>query len=1271
MKKTASANRNKKGQKQQKAQSKTGAFAPFVFGFISGVLTGVYYSLFLGSFAKTYTGIGVVIATVFGLVLAYGLWKRQKWGWTLTFLASIVLMFSLFTLNIINFAIGLVVSYYMRRRDTAEYFGVFHGQSAIEYLSTYGWAILIIAVVVSALYIFLSAPTNIAPNTCTFVSGAYCNDMIIGTNSVSGATKVSMFLTNSQDAPLENPEMYAALSNGNTSAFSCSPNYVLPGGAIICTIDVPEETAVGALLSGKLYLNATSCGLSANYESTHNCTSGSEQTYTGDFTGHTQPLTSLNSGLALAAANYTQTASGGGDPLTATVDLLGQPLKGATVNFTENDTSFRLAPKVTVTDVNGDALGSISGTSVGNVLVTASYAGLTSNVVIEFIAPLTVTFVPSNFQYCSGSGLTLYVDGNPYTCSQIMSERFTFPKGSVHTYSFVATVGVLSGIRESFEGLKINGIPFTSASGSITVENNMTIPFSYYVQYYLEESPNPSSGGTVSPGDNWYNVSTIVPISESPGADHNFNGWECTGSGCYSGVQQASTVIMDAPVIETANFNANTITVTFEAPPMPGAAGTILTVNGNSYTPSQLPVSVAFDAGSSSVAYAYAGTEPGSTGTQYTYSALSGCGQNSQSGTFTAPASSCSVSASYGTQYYLTMLANPGNGGTVSPSSGWYNSGSSASIGETEASGYTFSGWACTGTGCHSGTSASAPITIDNPISETASFTPPPSTYTITFAASSVSGSSDVLTVNGKAYAASSMPASLTLDAGSGVTYSYGGTVAGSTGTQYTYASLSGCGQSAQSGTFAVASSCTVTASYNTQYYLTTLSSPSTGGTASPASGWYNSGSSVGISESPSLGYTFTGWTGSGTGSYSGSAASTTITISSPVSETASFSLATSSVTFSISSSMPGSSGAVLTVDGTTYAPSSLPVTLSWTTGTSHSYSYSSVEGGGAGTQYTYSELSGCGQSAQSGTFTGPSSSCTISASYNTQYYLMMAAYPSSSGGTVSPGSGWYNSGSSVRVSEQPPPSGWLFSSWTGSGTGSYSGTSLTQTITMDNPISETANFNPYLTMLVSPAGAGTVTPASGAQPYGSQVTISDPANQGYVFTGWTGNGTGSYSGSAVSATVSMGNPITETATYSSATSTSTTSTSTTSTSTTSATSTTIAYVAFSLTAYSVSYPSECVHGTYRYISGNSVVSNGLSYGTTEIPQGSQVSITAVGVCFSNGCVGTDEQNGFTEWAGTGANSYTGAGENPPSFVVGPAGDLEQADYACGPVQSG
>ena len=56
-----------------------------------------------------------------------------------------------------------------------------------------------------------------------------------------------------------------------------------------------------------------------------------------------------------------------------------------------------------------------------------------------------------------------------------------------------------------------------------------------------------------------------------------------------------------------------------------------------------------------------------------------------------------------------------------------------------------------------------------------------------------------------------------------------------------------------------------------------------------PASGWKNSGAAVSIRAKPSRNYSFNSWSGSGTGSFSGTTNRASITMGGPITETATF----------------------------------------------------------------------------------------------------------------------------------------------------------------------------------------------------------------------------------------------------------------------------------------------------------------------------------------------------------------------------------------------
>jgi uncharacterized repeat protein (TIGR02543 family) len=234
----------------------------------------------------------------------------------------------------------------------------------------------------------------------------------------------------------------------------------------------------------------------------------------------------------------------------------------------------------------------------------------------------------------------------------------------------------------------------------------------------------------------------------------------------------------------------------------------------------------------------------------------------------------------------------------------------------------------------------------------------------------------------------------------------------------------------------------TYTATFRTQYFLTM--SHGVGGTVSPGSGWKSSGSAVSISATPASGYSFAGWTGSGTGSYTGTNNPASITMNGPITENASFTQNNVQVTV-----QTNPAGLSFTVDS---APYTAAQTFSWVPGSSHTIATSSPQNGTTGVRYVWSSWTGGGAISHT---VAPTTNKIYTANFNTQYFLTMAH---GTGGTVTPMSGWKNSGVAVSINAMPA-TGYHFSNWSGSGTGSFSGTTNPASITMGGPIMETATF--------------------------------------------------------------------------------------------------------------------------------------------------------------------------------------------------------------------
>ncbi|MCD6538130.1 hypothetical protein J7L18_05910 [Candidatus Bathyarchaeota archaeon] len=153
-------------------------------------------------------------------------------------------------------------------------------------------------------------------------------------------------------------------------------------------------------------------------------------------------------------------------------------------------------------------------------------------------------------------------------------------------------------------------------------------------------------------------------------------------------------------------------------------------------------------------------------------------------------------------------------------------------------------------------------------------------------------------------------------------------------------------------------------------------------------------------------------------------------------------------------SGLSGVSGTVLVVDGKRYSIKDLPKTFTWEVGSRHSYSWTSTFSINSNMRYAWKSASGI-SSSRSATITVPNGGGSIRATYSRQYYLRMEA---SAGGSVSPSSGWHDEGSTVTIRANAY-GGYVFDRWIGSGRGSYTGTSRTAAVRVDEPVTEKPVF--------------------------------------------------------------------------------------------------------------------------------------------------------------------------------------------------------------------
>ena len=444
-------------------------------------------------------------------------------------------------------------------------------------------------------------------------------------------------------------------------------------------------------------------------------------------------------------------------------------------------------------------------------------------------------------------------------------------------------------------------------------------------------------------------------------------------------------------------------------------------------------------------------TQPSGGSTIEVFSSWSQGGPQNQ--TITAPAVPTTYTATFTTAYQLTTAVSPPASGAVTPlSGGHYAAGSTIALAATAASGYQFVNW--TGPVSSPG-SASTTVVMSGPQSVTANFQAVPVPVTVGTSPTGLS-----IIVDGTPYTA---PQTFQWQPGASHTIAVNSPL-GSGATRYVFTSWSNGG--AQTQTVSPAAAITYTASFTTQYQLTTTASPTASGTVTPATGgYYAAGSTVVLTATAANGYQFVNWTGPVS---SPKDASTTVIMNGPQSVTANFQTGPILVTVGTSPT-----GLPVIVDGTTYTA---PHNFQWQPGRSHTIGVDSpvrLDG----TRYRFASWSNGGAQYQT---VSPANAVTYTANFTrsnqNRYQLTTSVSPAGSG-TVTPISGNYAADSTVNLTATAA-SGYIFTGWTGP---LSSPNSASTTIVMSGPQSVTANFT---------AVNGTIPVAVQTTPQGLPVTV-------------------------------------------------------------------------------------------------------------------------------------------------------------------------------------
>ncbi len=487
---------------------------------------------------------------------------------------------------------------------------------------------------------------------------------------------------------------------------------------------------------------------------------------------------------------------------------------------------------------------------------TVSGAPLSETVAFTLVV-YSVTFTESGLP--TGTKWYFNITGQ----TSLSSATTTIPASlSNATYSYVvATSNKLYAASPSEGSFTINGaaysdsVTYSLVTYAITfTETGLPAAAKWYVN--------------ITSGSSYSSTATSITLPESNGS---YTYSIATGDKQYSPSPfSGSFTVNGAPVSESVTFSLVTYTVTFTESGLPASTKWYLNVSGQSSLSSTSTTISVLEA----------------NGT-YAYSIAAGnkiYNPDPSSGSFTVNGTAVSMPVAFTELIYLVTFRETGLPATatwyVNITSGASHSSATSSLSFNEPNGtYLFT--LSTNNKEYEPSPSSSTFTVNGaPFNVSIVFSLV--NYNITFRESGLpSGASWYATVNGSKLTSTASSISF-LEPNGSYAYSIQNPVNGSYGVRFV--------PGKSSGNFTVnGAAILVNVSFVDQYYLLVSIQPSSGGSASPLSGWYNSQQQVSLNGTPASSYQFLSWTGTGTGSYSGSFNPETITVKGPINETATF----------------------------------------------------------------------------------------------------------------------------------------------------------------------------------------------------------------------------------------------------------------------------------------------------------------------------------------------------------------------------------------------
>ncbi|MCL4365390.1 MAG: hypothetical protein M1569_03180 [Candidatus Marsarchaeota archaeon] len=154
-------------------------------------------------------------------------------------------------------------------------------QSAIEFLTTYGFMITILTLLVIIIIYVATPVSHVFPSQCNAYGGFVCAEAAYYSNTAANNANVVIFLSNSGSSPT-NIIGINVIINGHTMQGTCSPSFLVPGSNTLCIATSDTAIPQGSQITGQFAVAGQSCNSGVSQFSQESCSFINAQ-YAGSF----------------------------------------------------------------------------------------------------------------------------------------------------------------------------------------------------------------------------------------------------------------------------------------------------------------------------------------------------------------------------------------------------------------------------------------------------------------------------------------------------------------------------------------------------------------------------------------------------------------------------------------------------------------------------------------------------------------------------------------------------------------------------------------------------------------------------------------------------------------------------------------------------------------------------------------------------------------------------------------------------------------------------